>query len=223
MSSWGSCGYKIIVNGHNFVCAPANVLLTSTLASITPLPSISRTLTQNAAHSSPSLVVDLYCNRILYPNFAAKQRKFFFRCFLCFLKFIPSDYRIKFEQRFSCSGQDPPLQTPSDMLAKGLSCPTVSKLSDLKNPILLQPGTGLSGNQSFEFGYAKIAPTLGFEPCIVATTDNLLGDAQTSVEYLIYATRQVSQYAPGGKVPIFSWSLGGPLTQWMMTFFPRCV
>lgn len=115
---------------------------------------------------------------------------------------------------------EPTLLRPNADLAAGLTCPGVSDLTKLKNPILLQPGTGLTAEQSYTYGYVKIASTLGYEPCLVATQHALLNDTQDSVEFLVYAVQQLSRYAPDGKVPLFTWSLGGPLAQWMFTFWP---
>lgn len=55
---------------------------------------------------------------------------------------------------------------------------------------------------------------------MINTPAALLEDAQDSVQYLVYAIHVLSAQAPGGKVPVFTWSLGGVLMQWAFTFYP---
>lgn len=117
------------------------------------------------------------------------------------------------------SGADPAFTLPDSTLAAGLICQTGSPSSQTK-PILLVPGTGTTGPQSFDSNWIPLSSQLGFSPCWVSPPPYMLNDSQVNAEYIVYAVNAL--YAGSGwqKVPVLTWSQGGLATQWALTFFP---
>ncbi|PWY99781.1 putative lipase B precursor [Testicularia cyperi] len=117
------------------------------------------------------------------------------------------------------SGSDPAFSVPQSTLAAGLACSAGASPSSVANPILLVPGTGTTGPQSFDSNWIPLAQQLGFTPCWVSPPPFMLGDAQVNAEYIVNAIATLYS-ASGKKVPILTWSQGGLATQWAFTFFP---
>lgn len=115
-------------------------------------------------------------------------------------------------------GSDPAFSVPRSTLASQLSCQGASPYS-VKNPILLVPGTGTTGPQSFDSNWIPLSSSLGFTPCYISPPPDMLGDAQVNAEYIVNAVQTLFA-ASGRQVPVLTWSQGGLAAQWALTFFP---
>ncbi|KAJ9480092.1 hypothetical protein PHBOTO_003881 [Pseudozyma hubeiensis] len=117
------------------------------------------------------------------------------------------------------SGPDPAFSVPQSQLAAVLQCQKGSPSSQT-NPILLVPGTGVTGPQSFDSNWIPLSAQLGYSPCWISPPPFMLNDSQVNAEYIVNAVNTL--YAGSGfkKVPVLTWSQGGLATQWALTFFP---
>src|SRR5262245_4760685 len=101
----------------------------------------------------------------------------------------------------------PPLQTPPAQLAAALSCP--QSLHHLKkDPVLLVPGTGLTGPDTYSWNYAITLPQAGYAYCIVTLPQATVGDIPTATEYVVFAIRAMA-LASGRQVDMLGFSQGG--------------
>lgn len=116
------------------------------------------------------------------------------------------------------SGSDPAFSVPQSTLAAGLQCQTGSPSSQTK-PILLVPGTGVNGTESFDSNWIPLSTQLGYSPCWISPPPFMLNDSQVNAEYIVNAV-QTLYAGSGAKVPVLTWSQGGLATQWALTFFP---
>ncbi|PWN46955.1 alpha/beta-hydrolase [Violaceomyces palustris] len=119
------------------------------------------------------------------------------------------------------TGPDPALTTSQATLDANIACPLEpnASYSNVKNPILLVPGTGSTGPVSWDHTWVPLSSQLGYQPCYISPPPYMLGDAQINAEYIVNAVRRLNQ-ASGKKVPVMTWSQGGLTTQWALTFFP---
>lgn len=86
--------------------------------------------------------------------------------------------------------------------------------------VLLVPGTGNTAPESWDAGYRKLIPPLGYDVCYISPPPFLLGDAQDNAEYVVQAIRRA--YATYNKqVTVMAWSQGNLDIQWAVTFFPQ--
>ncbi|KAK0518058.1 hypothetical protein OC835_007966, partial [Tilletia horrida] len=85
---------------------------------------------------------------------------------------------------------------------------------------LLVPGTGTTGAESWDSSFAKVAPSLGFEPCYISPAPYLFNDTTLSAQYFVNAVRRLT--AESGKaVPVMGWSQGNLIIQTALTFYPQ--
>ncbi|KAK0542510.1 hypothetical protein OC844_007776 [Tilletia horrida] len=105
------------------------------------------------------------------------------------------------------SGADPDFTISQADLDGALTCPGRASYMGVKNPLLLVPGTGTTGAESWDNSFAKVAPSLGFEPCYISPAPYLLNDTTLSAQYFVNAVRRLT--AESGKaVPVMGWSQG---------------
>ncbi|TKY89375.1 hypothetical protein EX895_001906 [Sporisorium graminicola] len=116
------------------------------------------------------------------------------------------------------TGPDPAYTLPQSQLASVLSCQTGSPSSQT-NPILLVPGTGTTGPQSFDSNWIPLSASLGYSPCWISPPPFMLNDTQVNAEYIVNAVKTLAA-GGSGKVPVLTWSQGGLAVQWALTFFP---
>ncbi|KAJ1019397.1 hypothetical protein NDA16_004514 [Ustilago loliicola] len=116
-------------------------------------------------------------------------------------------------------GSDPAFSTPKSVLDVGLTCKNGSPSSQTK-PILLVPGTGTTGEQSFDSNWIPLSSNLGYSPCWVSSPPFMLNDSQVNAEYIVNAVNTLYAGSGNKKVPVLTWSQGGLATQWGLTFFP---
>ncbi|CAD6908097.1 unnamed protein product [Tilletia laevis] len=120
------------------------------------------------------------------------------------------------------SGTDPALSLQQALLDSKLYCPgrVDGSYKEVKNPLLLVPGTGTTGAESWDSSLAKLAPSIGFDPCYISPEPYLFNDTTKSVEYFVNAVRRL--HAESGKaVPVAGWSQGNLIVQVGLTFFPQ--
>lgn len=119
------------------------------------------------------------------------------------------------------SGPDPTFTISQAKLDANIKCPLQpgGSFAGVKKPVLLLPGTGTTGSVSWDHTYVPLTSQLGYQPCYVSPPPNMLGDLQDASEYTVNAVHRLYQ-ASGKKVPVMSWSAGGLVMQWSLTFFP---
>ncbi|WP_280235087.1 lipase family alpha/beta hydrolase [Nocardia cyriacigeorgica] len=92
------------------------------------------------------------------------------------------------------------------MLTRALSCP--NELVHIDRPVvLLIPGTGLTGAESFAHGLGPRLVAAGFDWCTVEFPDLGLGDVHTNVEFVVSAVRALVERA-GRQVSLVGHSQG---------------
>ena len=101
----------------------------------------------------------------------------------------------------------PPLQTPVATLAAAVSC-SPDLASSTKPPVLLVEGTfNETPQQDFGWNFMQVLPRAGYPVCTVALPGRSLGDMQTTVEYVVYAIREIAQRS-GRKVSVIGQQSG---------------
>jgi pimeloyl-ACP methyl ester carboxylesterase len=86
-------------------------------------------------------------------------------------------------------------------------------------PVILVHGTGSSPEDSFSFGYERVLPKLGFAACTVRLPGRGLVDQQRSIQYVVYAIREVARRA-GTRVSLVGHSQGATLAAYATYFWP---
>nr|POE72329.1 lipase b [Quercus suber] len=93
--------------------------------------------------------------------------------------------------------------------------------SNAPQPVILVPGTGTTGYQSFA---GNLIPLLqGSEigdPVWLNIPGQLLNDAQTNAEYVAYAINYIYGISGHRKVAVVTWSQGGIDAQWAYKYWP---
>lgn len=115
--------------------------------------------------------------------------------------------------------QTPPFTEPPEVLQAALHCPADFGWG-VRGPVLLVPGTGLSGPETWDWSYVPALRSQGFDVCTVDMLDLGVGDAQVSGERVAFAIRQL--YAlTGKKVAVVGYSQGGLNVRWALKFWPE--
>jgi len=90
----------------------------------------------------------------------------------------------------------------------------------VKMAVLLSPGTGVTGSQTFSGNFQKqLSNSSTMEPVVLNIPDNLLDDVQTNAEYVAYAINYVSGISNNKNVSIITWSQGSIDMQWAVKYF----
>ncbi|KAF2674346.1 alpha/beta-hydrolase [Microthyrium microscopicum] len=88
-----------------------------------------------------------------------------------------------------------------------------------KPPVILVPGTGATGYQSFDGNFIPLLTGVSYaDPVWLNIPIQLLGDAQVNAEYVAYAINYISGISKRNS-SIISWSQGGIDTQWALKYF----
>lgn len=113
----------------------------------------------------------------------------------------------------------PPLETPVSELQAALSCS--ADLEDAaKTPVLLIPGTAEASDHIYRWGYQKALREQGRPVCVIkALPGQGVGDMQSTVEYAVYAIRQMNDVSDR-QVSVIGHSQGGLLAAWALRFWP---
>jgi hypothetical protein len=85
-------------------------------------------------------------------------------------------------------------------------------------PVILVHGTGSTPEESFSFGYAHVLPKLGFPVCTVRLPDFGRADIQRSMQYVVYAIREVARRS-GRTVSLVGHSQGATLVTYAPYFW----
>ena len=112
----------------------------------------------------------------------------------------------------------PPLTTPEATLAAALHCPQpLTNVS--RDPVLLVPGTGLEGQENWDWSYGLALPAAGFAYCTVDLPGGAMADIQESSEYVVHAIRTMAEES-GRKVAVIGYSQGGLEVRWALRYWP---
>ena len=112
----------------------------------------------------------------------------------------------------------PALDVPLAQLQASLQCERGVRDASVE-PVLLNPGTGVTAEQNFSWNWEPALEKLGLPWCAYTAPYHTLGDIQTSGEYLVYAIR--TMYAMAGRtITIMGHSQGGMSMRWALRFWP---
>lgn len=112
----------------------------------------------------------------------------------------------------------PALSVPAATLRAALSCHGSFTANSLE-PVLLNPGTGVTPDQNFSWNYERAFAAQGRPWCALTMPYHTLGDIQTAGEYLVYGIR--TEYAMGHrKIAVLGHSQGGMSMRWALRFWP---
>jgi len=112
----------------------------------------------------------------------------------------------------------PALKTSTATLDAALSC-SPDLATSTKTPILLVPGTVMTAQVAYSWGYQKVLREQGYPVCMVALPGGGAQDMQTTVEYVVNAVRSMSNTS-GKEISILGHSQGGLLPAWAVRFWP---
>tara|TARA_R110002060_G_scaffold23904_7_gene32524 strand:- start:416 stop:952 length:537 start_codon:yes stop_codon:yes gene_type:complete len=86
-----------------------------------------------------------------------------------------------------------------------------------KMPVILGPGTGVTGTQTFAGNFMKqLMNSTTMDPIILDIPDNLLNDVQLNAEYYSYSINYISSISNNAKISVITWSQGSMDMQWAM-------
>jgi hypothetical protein len=89
-----------------------------------------------------------------------------------------------------------------------------------KPPVILAPGTGNTGFQTFAGNYIPLLTDVPYaDPVWLNIPGQLLGDAQNHAEYVAYAVNYIASVT-SQNVTVISWSQGGIDAQWAFKYWP---
>lgn len=104
------------------------------------------------------------------------------------------------------------------MLEQALECD--ADVADARRtPVILVHGTGATPEENWAGSYAKALPRVGFPVCTVELPERALVDLQVSVEYVVYAIREVHRISDR-EVSLVGHSQGGLHPVWALRFWP---
>lgn len=112
----------------------------------------------------------------------------------------------------------PALPEPAATLQAALHCPPNLGRSPL-GPVLLVPGTGLSGPENWDWSYRPALEAEGFAVCTVDMAEYGMGDIQVSAGRIVHAVRTMHA-ATGQKVALIGYSQGGLDIRWALKYWP---
>lgn len=89
-----------------------------------------------------------------------------------------------------------------------------------KMPVILVPGTGTTGTESFSSNFMKnLADDPMVEPVALDIPHNLLDDVQINAEFVAYSINSVSMMAGNKNVSVVTWSQGSIDMQWAVKYW----
>lgn len=115
-------------------------------------------------------------------------------------------------------GPGPSLPEPASTLAAALHCPD-NLARSYRWPVLLVPGTGLSGPENWDWSYRPALEAQGFAVCTVDMADLGMGDIQVSAGRIVHAVRTMHEKT-GQQVALVGYSQGGLDIRWALKYWP---
>jgi pimeloyl-ACP methyl ester carboxylesterase len=112
----------------------------------------------------------------------------------------------------------PPLRLPSAELARVLKCYGPIERGG-HQPVLLLPAAQRTPEANWDGGYIGALATTGRVACTVPLVANGMGDIQDSVEYVVYAVRDLARRS-GRRIAIVAHSQGGFAAVWALEYWP---
>lgn len=115
---------------------------------------------------------------------------------------------------------DAPYSVPEATLKGAIKLPAGFPAAG-KMPVILAPGTGVTGTQTFTGNFMKLMannPTM--EAVVLDIPNSLLDDVQTNAEFLAYSINSVSAMSGGMNVSVVTWSQGSLDMQWAVKYWP---
>jgi hypothetical protein len=113
---------------------------------------------------------------------------------------------------------DPRQTVPTPQLSSALHCQ--GELSQADQAVLLVPGTGSDGSYLFPPGFQVELSASGVPSCYLDIPGHTLDDMQVSVQYVVFALRQMADRVPH-RITIYGFSQGGVLARMALTFWPN--
>jgi hypothetical protein len=90
-----------------------------------------------------------------------------------------------------------------------------------KMPVIMGPGTGVTGTQTFTGNFMKqLANSTTLDPVVLDIPDNLLADIQSNAEFYSYSINYISAISNNANVSVITWSQGSMDMQWAMKYWP---
>lgn len=118
----------------------------------------------------------------------------------------------------SALAESPPLGAPVEELEAALHC-AASFGAGARGPVLLVPGTGLTGPENWDWGYVSALEAEGFDVCTVDTKEFGTADIQETSERVVFAVRRLYDLT-GERVAVVGYSQGGLNIRWALAFWP---
>ena len=112
----------------------------------------------------------------------------------------------------------PALSVPLAQLKASLVCQAGVSHATVE-PVLLNPATGVTVDQNFDWNWEPALTRLGIPWCAYNAPGHTLADIQTSGEYLVYAIRTMHAMA-GRRIAVMGHSQGGMSMRWALRFWP---
>lgn len=90
-----------------------------------------------------------------------------------------------------------------------------------KMPVIMGPGTGVTGTQTFSGNFMKqLMNSTTMDPVVLDIPDSLLDDIQSNAEFYSYAVNYISAMSNNANVSVITWSQGSMDMQWAMKYWP---
>lgn len=109
----------------------------------------------------------------------------------------------------------PRLETPVAVLDDAISCSPRLR----HKVVLLVHGTSVTADENWSWNYVKALPHEGFDVCTVQMPDRLLGDIQTTSEYVVHAIRVIARRS-GQRIDVVGLSQGALQPRWALRWWP---
>lgn len=119
------------------------------------------------------------------------------------------------------SVRDAPYQVHEIDLRSAIFVPTQFEFGqDDRVPVLLVPGTGSMGGETFEANFAKLLSSSTFgDPVWLNVPGRMCDDASINAEFVAYAINYTSAIC-NSKIAVIAWSQGTLSVQWSFKYWP---
>ncbi|POS85157.1 hypothetical protein EPUL_005731 [Erysiphe pulchra] len=112
-----------------------------------------------------------------------------------------------------------PFSVPEEKLRSAIQIPPTFTYGQ-KPALLMVPGTGASGFETFGNTFGKLLTTTPYaDPVYISIPGNSLGDVQINAEYVAYALQYV-QSITNQNLSVITWSQGSIDVQWSFKYWP---